>query len=406
MKISSVYSGYIHASTGVASVLIAMDEGNWSDSGLKHRIFSIDNKGRRVAPKQCSPELLSQKRVSYFKRCKLKGFRILSLFRQKFWKAAEHYNVFAVAYLSIFHKVRAFKLVKEFIADSSYNDFIIVHDIWSLLAFNSSEYDLKKVVFVIHGSDDPMSFLLKIFPKLEGSKFLSELSNDFTQCMHQLKSVVVLSAENKIKINEQYKVKSSLILNGIGDESYKLPIEDSLTVHMTGSICARKRQYLFVEVINTLGFNFLKSNNVKVNFFGGGPDYNFLLSKVKEYGLSPWVILHGDTEFPFKKYRLGDLILCISTEEGLPVALIEGLRAGCIPIVTNVGGCKLTTLNDNGLVLPSMSDDSVSLELRSLISMLSKHNNRRKMGMNSVELFKKEFSNQKMVDEYAKEILA
>ena len=406
MKISSVYSGYIHASTGVASVLLAMAEGNWSDSGLKHRIFSIDNKGGRVAIKKCSPELLIERRASLFTICKQKIFRKLSLFRQGFWKVSENNNVFAVAYLSIFHKFRAFKLVKKFIADNSESDFIIVHDIWSLLEFNSSGYDLKKVIFVIHGSDDPMSFILKIFPKLEGGKFLNKLSIDFTQIIHQLKSVVVLSAENQKNISDQYKVKSSLILNGISDESYRISIKNNFTVHITGSVCARKRQYLLIEAINALGLDFLKINNVKINLFGGGPDYNLLLAKVKEYGLSPWVILHGNTDIPFTQYRLGDLILCISTEEGLPIALIEGLRAGCIPIVTNVGGCKLTTSNDNGFVLPSMSDDSVLLDLTSLILTLATNEHRQQMGMKSVALFIKEFSNQKMVDEYAKEILA
>ena len=69
------------------------------------------------------------------------------------------------------------------------------------------------------------------------------------------------------------------------DESYTLSSGDSLTLHITGTVCARKRQYLLIEAINTLGRNFLTVNNVKLNVFGVGPDFNLLLAKVKEYGV-------------------------------------------------------------------------------------------------------------------------
>ena len=406
MRVFSIYSGYVNASTGVAAVILALDEGDWSNFKLSHNIFSLDNKGKKISVKEDQLKVFHPEKISFLSNVKNNGFKKLSFLRQKLWKMSEKNNLLAVTYIYLFHKLRAYKHVKEFISDQGTNRTVIVHDVWSLLTLNTAGYDLKNVVFVIHGSDDPMSFILKIFPKLEGGSFINRLSKDFDSCIQKLKSVVVLSDENQKNISQRYKVKSALILNGIRQEDFKKAKENSLVMHITGSVCARKRQYLLVEAINMLGTDFLINNNVTVNLFGGGPDYTLLSDKVNNYGLVPWIKLHGDTDMPFKQYKLGDLILCISTEEGLPIALIEGIRAGCIPIVTDVGGCKLVSSNSNGFVLSNMSDDSVLIELKSILVSLANNTDRALLGQKSIDLFSQEFSNQKMVEEYAKEILA
>lgn len=406
MNIYSIYSGYVNASTGVAAVLLALDEGDWTNFKLNHNIFSLDNKGKKILVKENQSKLLHPGKISLLSKFKKSCFKQLSSLRQKLWKMSENSNLLAVSYIYLFHKLRAYKHIKEFITHKGLSHRVVVHDVWSLLALNASGYDLKQVVFVIHGSDDPMSFILKIFPKLKDGKFINQLSNDFESCIQKLKSVVVLSDENQKNISQRYKVKSTLILNGIRQEPYRKANESSLVLHITGSVCARKRQYLLVEAINKIGNDFLINNNVTVNLFGGGPDYRLLSEMVDNYGLSLRVKLHGDTDMPFKQYKLGDLILCISTEEGLPIALIEGIRAGCIPIVTDVGGCNLVTSNNNGFVLSGMSDDSVRIELESLFVSLTDNVDRESLGKKSIALFSQEFSNQKMVEEYAKEILA
>ncbi|EKG0006159.1 glycosyltransferase, partial [Vibrio cholerae] len=99
-------------------------------------------------------------------------------------------------------------------------------------------------------------------------------------------------------------------------------------------------------------------------------------------------------------YFPGDIILCISTEEGLPMALIEGIRSGCIPITVNVGGCKEVISNHNGFLLDSIDDELLVEEVANKIAKITESDKMR-MSLLSVELFKTKFSSEAMVRKYA-----
>ena len=184
MKITSVYTGYINASSGVASVLIAMNEGSWSQFGLRHRVFCIDNKGEHVSIKRRSAEVATEIKSNCFYKFKEKVFRKLVFISANVLESVRrHECVCMLPIFQFFHKFRAFILIKSLLDNEgdSDSDFFIVHDIWSLLEISSSGIDLKKVIFVIHGSDDPMNFILNIFPKLKGGNFLKKISIDFSK---------------------------------------------------------------------------------------------------------------------------------------------------------------------------------------------------------------------------------
>ena len=403
MNVISFYSGYVNASTGVASVIKSLDQGSWSEYSLDHSVFSFDQKGSTHKERK---EIAGDVKVSKINTLKRQCLNLFSLFRLWLWRSAVTSVFSALFYFKLFHQFRARRLVTAFNAGAYDDSCLIVHDIWSLIALARSGYSMKNVLFVIHGSDDPISFMLDIFPKLSATKFIIRLKSEFVFCLTNVKAVIVLSEDNLEKIRTQYGVETQLILNGIPDIEVDAKPPSGLNINITGSLCARKRQYLLIDAIAKLGTDFLNVNNVKVNCFGGGPDQSKLKILIEKYDLDKWVVLHGDTHAPYSNYGAGDIILCISTEEGLPVALIEGLRSGCVPVVTDVGGCKLTIANNNGLLLLKKNDESLLAELVSAFQDISDINKRAELAAKSLSLFHSSFSNTKMVRAYAKVICA
>lgn len=401
MKVISLYAGYTNASTGVASVVKSLDQGSWSEFALEHTVFAFDQKGLAVVEK-AKNTFRASKRQTLKKQC----LSLLSIFRLWLWRTAEKSVFAALIYFRLFHEYRAKKLVNSLYENNLNDEMLIVHDIWSLLALSRQGNSLTKVLFVIHGSDDPISFMLDIFPSLKPTKFINQLKTEFSACLSNVKAVIVLSEDNLNHIKTKYDVDTQLILNGIPAAVIDNDLRSGLNLHITGSLCTRKRQYLLLNAVAKLGATFLNENNVKVNCFGGGPDHRKLELIIEKYDLIKWVTLHGNTQDPYLQYNFGDVILCISTEEGLPVALIEGLRSGCVPVVTDVGGCHLTIANDNGLLLTEKNDALLLEELVSAIKQLTEQDKRSKLATKSLTLFQSDFSNNKMIRLYANAICA
>lgn len=403
MKVISLYAGYINASTGVASVIKSLDQGSWAEFSLEHAVFTfdfkaLDSQGREYSKNQLAPSM----RQLLKKKC----LALFTAFRLWLWRSAEKSAFVAIIYYKLFHQYRAKVLVGSLFKSNLSDEMLIVHDIWSLLELSRKGNSLKKVLFVIHGSDDPISFILDIFPRLKSTRFIFQLKEEFSASLSKVKRVIVLSEDNLNRIKAEYDVDTQLILNGIPDVFIENDSRPGLNLHITGSLCARKRQYLLIDAIAKLGETFLNENNVKANFFGGGPDRRKLELMIEKYEIKKWVTLHGNTQDPYLQYNFTDVILCISTEEGLPVALIEGLRSGCVPIVTDVGGCHLTVANDNGLLLVEKNDALLLDELVSAIKQLSQQDKRGKLATKSLTLFQSDFSNNKMIGLYADAIRA
>ncbi len=399
MVVTSFYTGFVGASTGVASVIQSLDKGAWHNYTMTHSIFSLD-KSLTV-----SDEFTAAKpKNTYLSSLKGHVKAFSSEFRMWLWRKSYTSGQMAKLYFKLFHLFRAKKLVKIFISNDTKCDFLIVHDIWSLITLKEQGYNLSKVIFVVHGSNDPVSFMTDVFPKIANTRFLRKVESEFTASLARVKSTVVLSEENRIQLGAKYGVVPQLIPNGIPKVEQVYKVSENLNLHMTGSLCSRKRQYLLIEVIAKLPSMFLHENNVVVNLFGAGPDFHKIKNRIKELRLEDRVTLHGNTDSPFKNYNSGDIILSLSTEEGLPVALLEGIRAGCVPIVTDVGGCHLTVGNNNGFLLSSLDDEGLISELCTLIEKLSNFNTRDSMASNSISLFESNFSNEQMVSLYAKTI--
>ena len=73
---------------------------------------------------------------------------------------------------------------------------------------------------------------------------------------------------------------------------------------------------------------------------GDGPDDEMLSQKIAEHNLTGIIQLPGKLNDTVSVYKLIDIFLLTSDFEGLPLALLEAMSCGCIPVVSNVGGIK------------------------------------------------------------------
>ena len=86
---------------------------------------------------------------------------------------------------------------------------------------------------------------------------------------------------------------------------------------------------------------------------GTGPEEKEIKSLVNNLELDEKVVFTGFFENPLDALSSFDVILFPSRKEGLPLALLEGMAAGCIPIVSNVSGMpEAVNSNELGWVVP------------------------------------------------------
>ena len=80
--------------------------------------------------------------------------------------------------------------------------------------------------------------------------------------------------------------------------------------------------------------------DVRLVVAGEGPEGEALRALAVELGVDRHVCFAGPVTRPVEAYSAYDVILFSSRFEGLPLALLEGMAAGCIPVVADVGGMK------------------------------------------------------------------
>jgi glycosyltransferase involved in cell wall biosynthesis len=103
---------------------------------------------------------------------------------------------------------------------------------------------------------------------------------------------------------------------------------------------------------------------------GTGPREERLKELANYLELPEHVVFIGFAEDPPDVLPGFDAILLPSRAEGLPLALLEGMAAGCIPIVSRVGGMpEAVDSAEVGWVVPPEDPDALSLAMHQLLQL-------------------------------------
>ena len=140
-------------------------------------------------------------------------------------------------------------------------------------------------------------------------------------------------------------------------------------------------------------------NEVQVLFVGDGLDKPRLMTQVEKYGLTNHVIFVGSVpnNEVYKYQAQSNISVLISKLEGLPLALLEGLRSGTALISTNVSGIPEVVHNGENGILINYSQK----ELNDVFNNLDKYD-WDSMGKVSRKMFEDYYNFPRMREDYIK----
>lgn len=219
---------------------------------------------------------------------------------------------------------------------------------------------------------------------------------EFFMCAVYKKIICVSEYDRQIGVKAlpMYKNKMVTVHNGISDIPDDLKkcdfSNDELKIVMIARFCPQKDPYTLISAVNEVNKEGL---NVKLDLFGYGPE----LDRVKEFIESKnnknirYMGEISDVAPILKNY---DVYSLISIYEGLPIGIIEGMRAGLPVLVSDVGG-NSECIKDNGYLVYRQDVDDCAEKIKLL---WNNYNNISQLGQNSRKIFEDEFLVNKMVN--------
>ena len=218
--------------------------------------------------------------------------------------------------------------------------------------------------------------------------------------------LVTVSKKTSNAINSVRKIrqKPTCIYNGIKALNIKKyeQINDLRLLHV-GTIDFNKNQIMLVEAINKL----IKDGitNISVTFVGATVEeeaLDQLIKLITTYKLERHVNFSGFQNNISEFYLENDILICTSKIEGFPIVILEAMRVGMPIISTNVGGIN-EQISDgvNGFLI----NGNDYIEMSKKIDFFLKNKSQiATFGRKSHEIFMKNFTIEKMVMNYEKQL--
>lgn len=294
------------------------------------------------------------------------------------------------------------RLIEEYIALWRTPDIIVFHDFYSCFLYQERRKENKaKLAMFIHGPGDDDNQFSQRKPKLVGTKDQTMTKEALLKSFEYADEVVWISQNGKrifLSNHPQYEAKTSVVVNGINDMT---PVETATsTSHKyrmvtTGTVCKRKGQYIIVEAMHKMNSEVLKDTHLTV--MGIGADYNMLSDKAREYGLQDNVTFLGNVPNAEVHQHLcaENIFVLMSRNEGLPISVIEAMRAGLPVISTKVDGIPEQVDERNGILIDPNVDQ--------LVEVLNKlpEFDWKALGKGSRKRFEQEYTFERMLRDYA-----
>lgn len=196
-----------------------------------------------------------------------------------------------------------------------------------------------------------------------------------------------------LKVMPFFKKKLVTIHNGISDinDEYKKKefSNDKLRIVMIARFCPQKNPYTLINAVNELNKEGL---NIYLDLYGYGQELQQVLDLIQSCNC-PNIQYKGEISDVTPILKDYDVYSLITNWEGLPIGIIEAMRAGLPILVSNVGGCSELVKN-NGYLVERGNIEDLKSKLKSIhenISMLSQ------LGQKSRILYEQEFTAEKLV---------
>lgn len=293
-------------------------------------------------------------------------------------------------------------LIDQYVALGRTPEIIVFHDFYSCWYYNQQRRETQaKVAMFIHGPGDDDNQFSQRRPKLVGTKDEIYNRQRLLEAFEIADEVVWISQNGKrifLGNHPQYVNKTTTVVNGITDMPH-VDVDPS-TKHKyrmvtTGTVNKRKGQYIIVEAMHNMDPDVLKDTHLTV--MGIGPDYSYLIGKSEEYGLQEHISFLGNVPNSEVHQHLcaENIFVLMSRNEGLPISVIEAMRAGLPVISTHVDGIPEQVDERNGVLI----DPNIE-QLTEVLNQLPNHD-WGELGKLSRKRYEEEYTFERMLKDYA-----
>lgn len=326
------------------------------------------------------------------------------------WMAHHAVNSYILSVILVEYKHQTVKrFVHQYLKKERNKDVVVLHSTvesyWYLKLRKNR--DAKCAVF-FHNDCIPNELIFMMYPKLRGSWYEKLLLKRYKYVVENADKLCYICEIGMKNMNKFYPLsvgKGALVINGITDLTAEEKEEiarikqdrkdNTINLCCVGSVTARKAQYKVIEGLIKLSNEIVK--NYHLTIVGGGADLKHCEEMVSDARLEDVVLFTGaipNTEV-YKYLAASDVFVLLSENEGLPISIIEAMRAGLAVISTNVSGIPELVSNDNGVLINSDAHEFAQV-------LQSGEYDWKQMGNNSRELFEKKFTFDRMREDYVK----
>lgn len=196
-----------------------------------------------------------------------------------------------------------------------------------------------------------------------------------------------------IKTLPMYKNKMITIHNGISDisEEYRKKefSKDELKIVMISRFCPQKDPYTLIFAVHEL---IKEGYNIKLDLYGYGQELNKVLDCIRLRNTNN-IQYKGEISDVIPILKDYDVYALISNWEGLPIGIIEAMRAGLPILVSNVGGDS-ECIKDNGYLVKRQDIMDCRKQIKQL---LDNKDTLYTLGQSSRNFYEEEFFVKKMI---------
>ena len=382
-KVDLIYSGYMTSPNGASMFVKKMDglKDKFAENGIELRVISQDLIKQRLF--NDTEEI--RKRVSL---------------REKVFALAK-YSVLLTKF--IIHKTedKYAKLILDYyenkVTDKA--DVVAFQEGSCCYHYLKRHWEKKqKVLLTMHTSGEMWSMAYIRLPRLK-SVFFKRYREDYEQTLYagcdKIGFVADLPRKKFVSLYPYNDSQTYYAYNGI--EIKKMPtrsVSGTLDLISVGSLCDRKNQIGILNAVCLLPENYQKK--ITVTLVGDGSARPELENKAKE--LLSKVAFTGSTKEVEMYLAKANCFILFSKDEGLPISIIEGMRAGLPVIGTNIAGIPEQIIEGETGFLVDVDEQQLAERLRYLVDHLEMLP---KMGLASYQLFLEKFTIDAMVRKYA-----
>lgn len=401
-QVDIIRPGAINAIIGPVGTLKRMLKNQEYFNSRGYQITVFTNESINIGPIQVPPPAV-HRTITWRSKLRQKTGSFLRVRAQKYF--------FIAKWFLDRDKKRIEALVDYYLTLNRTPDIVQFHSEYECQVYLKKRKDASaKTIMFLHSDGIPFKMTLEYYPCLDGSSYMNNWrkETDWTVAnTDRINFIAKIGQENFLKYYpNRSENDTSVIINGIDDltEEQNNEVKD---IHMraangfkyrlccTGTINFRKGQRIIIDALHNLPKDILKQTHL--DLIGDGGERPVLEGLVHDYGLDEHVRFWGmvpNVEV-YKYLAENNIFLLMSKNEGLPISIIEAMRAGLPIISTNVSGIpELVDVGHNGILLnPDVN------ELTVLLSKLPNYD-WELMGKNSRKRFEKEFTFERMAKEF------